>query len=256
MEINEKEFKAFCRDRVRVNDWLFRVAAERRQHKDVCVVTLTYNDVHLPNGENLRKRDVQLLFKRMRRAGISFRYFGCGEYGSKGRRPHYHIIFFGWCPDDLVYHHSDDSGIKFYTSRVMDRFWSIWHERSKDVPEPYHEPIGFTVVCKELSQRTIPYVCKYLQKKSTFPDKEVAPYLLCSRNPGIGSDVEGFIDYENDKLYAFGKSRRIPRFYFRGNREVFYQRVIKPKRMLRLEYFRDGSDYMLRLLRVFTKLSR
>lgn len=48
----------------------------------------------------LFKRDVQLFFKRLRKYIVKnygkefgFKYNYCGEYGTDGRRPHYHIIF-------------------------------------------------------------------------------------------------------------------------------------------------------------------
>ena len=65
-------------------------------------ITLTYNPEHLPKNEygyeTLRKSDLQLFFKRLRSLldnqsiPHSLRYLACGEYGSKTKRPHYHLL--------------------------------------------------------------------------------------------------------------------------------------------------------------------
>lgn len=72
-------------------------------------LTLTYDTTHVPITRNgfmcLNKRDVQLFFKRLRKAetakaksnGLTpsiLKYYAVGEYGGKGQRPHYHIILF------------------------------------------------------------------------------------------------------------------------------------------------------------------
>lgn len=69
-------------------------------------ITLTYDTKHVPITRNgflqLSKRDVQLFFKRLRKAhGLakgtnagSIRYYCVGEYGGRTMRPHYHVIIF------------------------------------------------------------------------------------------------------------------------------------------------------------------
>lgn len=98
---------------------------EERESLSASFITLTYDDQNLvttPNGfPSLSKYDLQLFFKRLRKAhvsgkagsayqgnsykcryrGISFnvrteqqpiKYYAVGEYGSRTFRPHYHII--------------------------------------------------------------------------------------------------------------------------------------------------------------------
>lgn len=72
--------------------WAVRMYHEASLHERNCFVTLTYDDNHCP--EKLDKRDLQKFFKRLRHK-TPLRYFACGEYGSKTRRPHYHAVFFG-----------------------------------------------------------------------------------------------------------------------------------------------------------------
>lgn len=69
-------------------------------------ITLTYNNEHLPKNEygypTLRKSDLQLFFKRLRslldnqNISHSLRYLACGEYGSHTKRPHYHLLLWGF----------------------------------------------------------------------------------------------------------------------------------------------------------------
>ena len=57
-------------------------------------LTLTYDENHVPRS--LEKRALQAFLRRLNRQSIGpIRYFGCGEYGSRYGRPHYHAIVFG-----------------------------------------------------------------------------------------------------------------------------------------------------------------
>lgn len=84
--------------RCRVNRrrvWTLRLMLEATQHQAHSFVTFTYAPEHLPAGGSLRKRDLQLVFKRFRKGGLKFRYYAVGEYGEQTSRPHYHVLFFG-----------------------------------------------------------------------------------------------------------------------------------------------------------------
>jgi hypothetical protein len=79
---------------------------------------LTYDDEHLPPNNSLLKKDLQKFFYKLRQKikPIKIRYFAVGEYGSnKTKRPHYHIILFGYVPKDLEY---------FYSQKDYDIFIS------------------------------------------------------------------------------------------------------------------------------------
>ena len=90
---------------------------ENTQHPETCFLTLTYDDDNLPwvyHEDNdlwiptLVKSHLQKWIASVRyhvKWNTSpIRYFAAGEYGSKGGRPHYHVILFGrggafwwWC---------------------------------------------------------------------------------------------------------------------------------------------------------------
>lgn len=90
-----------CR-RVYAQSWALRCYLENQNHRESTIATLTYADEELqarPSWErtSLRKRDLQLCLKRLRKrlAGRVIRYFGTGEYGETTHRPHYHVLLFG-----------------------------------------------------------------------------------------------------------------------------------------------------------------
>lgn len=195
------EYDKYYRERRRIKQWQFRCQIEAMSHEKNCVLTLTYDNDHLPAGGTLVLSDYQKFLKNLRKrlSPARIRFFGCGEYGSLGQRPHYHIIIFGWCPDDLVYFYSSDRKIKFFRSQTVADIWKN----------------GYIAVCPTVKSEVIPYVCKYLQKFQTLPDGLLRPFITMSRRPGIGVNALGthFIDIGTDKLYLNGKSCPIPRYY-------------------------------------------
>lgn len=93
----------------RVNEWVFRIMWEEENNSTSShFVTLTYDTLHVPLTDNgfmtLRKRDLQLFFKRLRKLCPDFvlKYYACGEYGSKTQRPHYHAIILN-VPDSEMF---------------------------------------------------------------------------------------------------------------------------------------------------------
>lgn len=94
-----------CRKRA-ISAWSVRLLWEQKKCISSNFITLTYDSKSLPVSASgystLCKRDVQLFFKRLRKAhaGVgkkserTIKYFCVGEYGGKIGRPHYHIILF------------------------------------------------------------------------------------------------------------------------------------------------------------------
>jgi len=95
----------------RVSSWSFRLMQQEKIAETAYFITLTYDTKHVPITDKgfmgLAKRDLQLFFKRLRKSQDAkkahrnwqgphspIRYYACGEYGGKTRRPHYHIIIF------------------------------------------------------------------------------------------------------------------------------------------------------------------
>lgn len=194
-------YHKFVTEQSRINGWVFRTFFELMEHDYNCVVTLTFDEAHLADDGQLHVRDFQLFMKRLRKSlePKKVRYLGCGEYGSKGLRPHYHVILFGYCPDDLVYQSRTDKGVKAYRSAKLEKLWGN----------------GFISVSLDIDPPMIPYMLKYMQKFNVLPKGFKKPFMLCSRRPGIGAEPHGLVDFANDKMYAFGRVSRVSRFFLR-----------------------------------------
>lgn len=77
----------------RAREWAIRCELELQLHPTASFITLTYADRYCP--PTLSKRDLSRFCRYLRRRVGSFRFFGCGEYGERRERPHYHAILFG-----------------------------------------------------------------------------------------------------------------------------------------------------------------
>lgn len=162
----------------RAKDWTLRCKDELSLHDASCFITLTYDDEHLPPNQDLCRRDYQLFLKRLRKrlAPLQIRYFGCGEYGAENMRPHYHIILFGWCPDDFDPWCNTGRSI-VYRSTVLESFWR----------DDEYRPIGYCTV-GTVTDESIAYVCRYSLKKLEldYSSRSVLPFTFCSTRPAIG----------------------------------------------------------------------
>lgn len=148
--------------------WAIRCVLESRLWTNNCFITLTYNDVKLPEHGKLQYRDYQLFQKRLRtyfadgkpglkadpdfplatgfmRAG---RFYMGGEYGEKNGRPHYHSALFGMTFTDQEYHSMSPSGFPVYTSEALTTIWGNGHAS-----------------VQELNYQTANYIARYVMKK-------------------------------------------------------------------------------------------
>ena len=127
-------------------------------HKVSCMLNLTYDDANLPKHGQLVKADLQKFFKRLRKAGLKFRYVASGEYGDLSRRPHFHIALFG------VDFHSDrlsfgrSGGDTTYTSATVARHWQFGNHL-----------IG------ALNFESAAYIARYILKKIKGPNASPMP---------------------------------------------------------------------------------
>lgn len=219
---------AACRRR-RVQEWILRCRHELITCDGVAsFVTFTYKPKNLRKCECIPRNkfdkcgmlvesDMQKLFKRMRKSGLKFKYFYCGEYGSVKMRPHYHVLFFG-LPPSIDY----------------QSFWNLGH-------------VDVSPFCA--SEKTVGYITGYVSKKMA--DKSDKEYYLLSLRPmpyvrqskGLGGEWADahFDEWSTSLKIGFnGRQVSVPRYYiirqFRKeglsvkrivNDETVYYKVVK-----------------------------
>lgn len=207
--------------------WAERCSLEAKKSKDNYFVTLTYNDNELPpNG--LEKKHLQLFLKSLRKKfpGVKIRFFGCGEYGSKTFRPHFHLILFN-CPlndlSEVFYEEKDGrlvahrNGELDYRCMYSETIHSSWYnnetkQRRGNISVAYFSFATACYVAQYVTKKTSRDLKKFYKMFSCSPE-----YIVMSRRPGIGADSLDEADYENDCIIVPGDGRAhissIPRYF-------------------------------------------
>ena len=206
--------------------WAVRLMCEQKYSKFSYFLTLTYDDLHLPKDGCLKKDDIQHFIKLLRdrmlkNYGIdNIRYYLVGEYGSKSRRPHYHIILFN-CP--LTYEDFKILGIKpknkFGQLLVGKSAGGDLLRSSEFLSDIWN--YGFNQV-GSVNFQSCAYVARYCNKKRVLSKEEkeilykklhlVPEFSLMSKKPGIGLQYfdehkdsiikNNFVIYENGHIYS------------------------------------------------------
>lgn len=194
-------------------------------HEQNSFLTLTYDKEHLPEDRSVNVEHWQDFAKALRYHSGNFRYYHCGEYGDKGKRPHYHACIFGLdFRDDRVFWKMSGTGFPLYRSRSLERAWTRGH-----------------CYIGELTFETAAYVARYCMKKITGRRAEahyggrLPEYATMSLRPGIGSswyDKYGEHTHQLDSVVINGKEQRVPRYY-----DVLLDRK-NPKELERLKLLR------------------
>lgn len=189
--------------------WALRCWHEQQLHEHNCFITLTYDDDHLPDWGSLVPEHFTNFMKRLRfyHPLTRIRFFGCGEYGDKSERPHYHLIIFGYDFPDKKFHAMSKSGELTYTSKELEKLW----------------PFGFSLL-GSVTFQSCSYVARYVMKKQTGKQGaiyaqscRVAPFLRCSRRPGIARAwLERHRQQVEEQLFvrsSEGQKSPLPRYY-------------------------------------------
>lgn len=209
----------------RARQWAIRCMHEASLYESNVFVTLTYNEAHLPDGQDLRYEDFQKFMKRLRKKfpERKIRFFMCGEYGENRGRPHYHACLFNVSFDDRVHFKTGPAGSPIYTSETLSILWS---DRNGD-------PIGFATL-GNVDFASAAYVARYVMKKKLgvgsdeeykFIDIETGEvhqrdleFNRMSLKPGIG---KGFYEkfkrdmYPYDLVVMNGKEMKPPKYYYK-----------------------------------------
>lgn len=206
----------------RAEGWAVRATHEAKMCNEAgsgsAFLTLTFDNEHLPPDNSVSVDTFQRFMKRLRYEvgkSISLRYLGCGEYGSRLGRSHYHALIFGYGFPDKRLYKTVGKNTRLYTSELLSKVW----------------PYGFCTV-GNVSYQSARYVSSYVMKKLG-GDRAEAHYQrsnpetgevwaverefqLMSLKPGLGkswldkykSDV-----YPADAVLIDNKLRKPPRYY-------------------------------------------
>lgn len=163
----------------RSRHWALRCMLEASLWTRNCFITLTYSPQNLPPNGSLVKEHFTLFMKRLRKKyGDGIRFFQCGEYGTKGLRPHYHACLFNFDFDDKYLWRQSDSGALLYRSPSLEKLW----------------PYGFSTI-GDVTEKSAAYVARYVLKKYDaeyrsirLPKGCIPSYVNMSRKPGIAHD--------------------------------------------------------------------
>lgn len=191
----------------KAREWAVRCENELSYHRDSCFLTLTYNDEFLPPDLSLKKKDVQLFFKRLRFSiqPKRIKVFYTGEYGDDFGRPHYHALVFGWKPElkDLGFI-GERGKRKYYSSKLINELWTYGNNY-----------VGV------LEPKSIGYVTRYCIKKlygdpakESYGDR-VHPFMHCSKGLGLQYAIDNADKIHEEGVKIRGKSCGIPGYYYR-----------------------------------------
>lgn len=201
--------------------WATRLYLESLSYVQSCCITLTYNDDNLPEFGNINLDHVSNFIRVLRqwynRKGcpIDIKYFAGAEYGSELGRPHYHVIVYGYYPED-AYYWRRKKVVRYFRSPTFERLWKKGN-----------------VEFAEVSPAACSYVANYCLKK--LKGAEGADYYHengnvdestgewidkipehCRMSKGIG---KSFYDefkhqiYPADFVVVSGKKRPVPRYF-------------------------------------------
>lgn len=247
-------------DKARV--WAYRIALEASQYKKNCMVTLTYNDEHLPVDRSVNPYHLQLFLKRLRKKIYprKVRFFACGEYGAKRLRPHYHVILFGEDFEDKYFFKNDKKGNPLFISPTLNNLWSeLEFLNGKRV----YNPIGYAGIV-DVTFEVAKYVAIYLQKPPV--DGRLRPFVRMSNRPGIGFNAIREQLLVSDKLYLDGKYIKLPRYFLKVlDRDGFDLTELKERRFRvaalahqnfladNVSYFREVNGRIKKFEKIFGK---
>lgn len=224
IKLKDLEFRVPCGkclpcQKKRRSEWSLRLEHEYMFSDSAFFITLTYDEYNVPRTKEgyltLHKKHLQNYIKRLRNDHVKYvakemkvpkshvkniskpiRYYAVGEYGSKTRRPHYHVLLFNY----------DIANLAPLTNQWKNTDTGYRHG---------HVDVG------TVTSASINYVTKYMFKPFGKKDKRTRPFSLMSKKPIIGHaylENYGTHHIQNEDLEVRDKNghvRRLPKAYLR-----------------------------------------
>lgn len=212
-----------CR-RSRTREWANRITHELTYWKESCFITLTYED----NPKSLNKKHLQDFIKRIRKqlAPREIKYFGCGEYGSKYDRPHYHLILLGVSVKDKIFQESPKN--------------TVHGKKLYYMPQWYYGYVDVGLV----NYKSAAYVAGYIQSKLTITKYEGITPPFQVQSQGIGKKYVEENEKNLIKNLGFtvnGAKSSLPRYY----RKVLAEKITQEELNKKTEEKIDELDEFL-----------
>lgn len=149
----------YCK-KTNAREWAIRATHEASLYDNNIFVTLTYDPEHLPKNGSLNYKHPTDFMKRLReKYGPGIRSLGCAEYGTKGGRPHYHILIFNHDFPDKVKDGHPKRGNQHYMSQSLTELWGMGRANYGTV-----------------SWKSASYISKYISIREKDPQKVCKKY--------------------------------------------------------------------------------
>jgi len=229
-------------------DWAIRCMHEAQMHPSNSFITLTYADEHLPDDYSVNVRTFQLFMKRLRKSlPHEIRFFGCGEYGDKFYRPHYHAIIFNHDFPDKQFLKFTPQGEKLFASEALLKVWPYGHNTIGDVTFKSAAYCSRYVMKKMVGDkadehywRINPYTQQWVRQQTEFATQ--------SRNPGLAA--EWFEKYKSDVfpsdfVVVNGNKLPVPRYYLTKLAEEEQEKLKRLRRKNSLKHKPDRTPARL-----------
>lgn len=229
----------------KAKEWALRCWHESQMHEQNSFVTLTYADENLPAYQDLDHRDFQLFMKRLRKnTGRKISFFMCGEYGDQTHRPHYHVLLFGYFPEDKKFHRTQN-GSRYYKSEFLDRCWRQGFTDTSNVSYKSAGYIARYTLKKQLPHDDIQDRYTYLDESGNLQIRKFE-YIRMSNNPAIGlSWIEKYADQTIQNDYVLdpdGNQCPVPRYYLNYLKDYVCEETAEKNQESRIEKARINPD--------------
>lgn len=216
-----------CR-RERSQEWAIKLINEAKYHKKVSFITLTFDNKILKKGNKYganctflfhikNSKDYFTKFiKRLRKhyKGTPITYYRIGEYGSKTKRCHYHMLCYGVnFEEDRKEYQSSKTGHIQYVSETLNKLWAC----------------GICTI-QDACPSNIMYIAQYCIKKINDNDPRYKEIQSFSNRSKISVKWFRRNYKEIEKGYILdneGKKYRIPRSYINECKKEIYNENIE-----------------------------
>lgn len=220
-----------CRQK-RANEWAVRCMAEAKKFDHNCFITLTYEKSPIL----LVKRDLQLFFKRLRKAiaPVKIKFFAVGEYGSQHHRPHYHAIIFGYDFPDKYLWSKSKRGHTIYRSSTLEKVWTFGNSTIQSVT---YDSCAYCALYSSPQKYEMPV---YL--------RSVPEFNLMSKNLGTDFLLDNMPKYlQTDEIWYNGHKINIPQYilnkYFGDGIKRDYNPIYCDLKRTRSDKYKKSLDW-------------